>query len=247
MFRLLFLLDVQHQQLHLWIKTPPIHPTIMHRGAITAVVGYQRKKQRSARDGTGLMPRLVLTDSGRIEELESFSHYVARQLGFEDVNECPQLCKLAYDFLRKTKGCEENIFAFFAGVPNPETLSVKFMEELDRCILGYFAFHWDHATLMITKVLTADGEPKRKLKDMVMEATRERRFERVTRDLKVARVFSTLVEEMKAIGIMPHDDSRCTDSTVPLASGDRSPVLLLMGGGMGAGKSTVLNGILEQE
>ncbi|XP_010923466.1 calmodulin calcium-dependent NAD kinase isoform X2 [Elaeis guineensis] len=222
----------------------------MHRvstaGATGAVVGYHRKKQRSARDA-GLMPRLVLTDSGRIEELESFSHYVARHLGFEDVNECPQLCKLAYDFLRKTKGCEENIFAFFAGVPNPETVCVKFMEELDRCILGYFAFHWDHATLMITKVLTDDGEPKRKLKDMVMEATRKQRFERVTRDLKVARVFFTLVEEMKAIGIMPHDDSRCTDSMVPLACSDRSPVLLLMGGGMGAGKSTVLKGILEQD
>lgn len=77
----------------------------------------------------------------------------ARQLGFEDAKECPQLCKLAYDFLRKTKGYEDNIFAFFASDPNPEIVRVKFMEELERCILGYFAFHWDHATLMITKVI----------------------------------------------------------------------------------------------
>ncbi|XP_026659412.2 uncharacterized protein LOC103704593 isoform X2 [Phoenix dactylifera] len=218
----------------------------MHEGAIAAAVGCHRKKQRSVRD-TSLMPRLVLTDSGGVEELESFSHYVARQLGFEDANECPQLCKLAYDFLRKTKGCEDSIFAFFAGDSNPETVCLKFIEELDRCILGYFAFHWDHATLMITKVLTADGEPKRKLKDMVMEATRKQRFERVTRDLKVARLFSTLVEEMKAIGIASHDDSRCADAMVPVACGDRRPVLLLMGGGMGAGKSTVLHDILEQD
>ncbi|XP_026664955.1 uncharacterized protein LOC103718776 isoform X2 [Phoenix dactylifera] len=214
--------------------------------AIAAAVGYRRKKRRSARDSR-LMPRLVLTDSGRIEELEGFSHYVARQLGFRDVNECPQMCKLAYNYLRKTKGCEDNIFAFFASDPNPEAGYVKFIEEMDKCILGYFAFHWDHATLMITKVLAADGEPKRKLKDLVMEATRKQRFERVTRDLKVARVFSTLVEEMKAIGIAPHDDSRCTDVMVPAAHCDRSPVLLLMGGGMGAGKSTVLNDILAQD
>ncbi|RRT52791.1 hypothetical protein B296_00050263, partial [Ensete ventricosum] len=68
------------------------------------------------------------------------------------------------------------------------------------------------------------------------------RFERVTKDLKVTRVFSTLVEEMKAIGI----ESRCTDVMVPAALSDRSPVLLLMGGGMGAGKSTVLKDILKE-
>lgn len=33
---------------------------------------------------------------------------------------------------------------------------------------------------------------------------------------------------------------------VPVAHSQRSPVLLLMGGGMGAGKSTVLKDILKQ-
>lgn len=76
---------------------------------------------------------------------------------------------------------------------------------------------------------------------------RKLRFERVTKDLKVARVFSTLVEEMKAIGIAPpNEESRCTDVMVPAAHSDRSPVLLLMGGGMGAGKSTVLKEILKE-
>jgi len=75
----------------------------------------------------------------------------------------------------------------------------------------------------------------------------------VTRDLKVTRVFSTLVEEMKAIGIVAAaagvgggDDAQCTDVMAPVAHSERSPVLLLMGGGMGAGKSTVLKGIREE-
>ena len=75
---------------------------------------------------------------------------------------------------------------------------------------------------------------------------REQRFERVTKNLKVARVFTTLVEEMKAIGLAAADDSQCTDVMVPMAHKDRSPVLLFMGGGMGAGKSTVLKEILKE-
>lgn len=72
---------------------------------------------------------------------------------------------------------------------------------------------------------------------------RKIRFERVTKDLKVTRVFSTLVEEMKAIGIIHQEESRRSELVLPA---DRSPVLLLMGGGMGAGKSTVLKEILKE-
>lgn len=75
---------------------------------------------------------------------------------------------------------------------------------------------------------------------------REQRFERVTKNLKVARVFNTLVEELKAMGIATNDDSQCTEVMAPVAHADRSPVLLLMGGGMGAGKSTVLKDILKE-
>ncbi|CAL9043646.1 calmodulin calcium-dependent NAD kinase-like [Musa acuminata AAA Group] len=191
-------------------------------------------------------PVLVLAESGRVEQLESFPHYVARQMGIEDVNECPNLCKMAHDYLRRTKECEDNLFAFFANDPDHESLYVKLVEELDKCILGYFAFHWNHTTPLIKQVLNADSEQKMKLKNFVMEATRKLRFERVTKDLKVTRVISTLVEEMKAIGIGTHDESQCTDVMVPAAIADRSPVLLLMGGGMGAGKSTVLKEILKE-
>lgn len=68
----------------------------------------------------------------------------------------------------------------------------------------------------------------------------------MTKNLKVARVFTTLVEEMKAIGLVCNDESQCTNVMVPMAHSDRSPVLLLMGGGMGAGKSTVLKDILKE-
>lgn len=65
------------------------------------------------------------------------------------------------------------------------------------------------------------------------------------KNLKVARVFTTLVEEMKAIRSALPDD-KCTDVMAPVAHSDRSPVLLFMGGGMGAGKSTVLKDILQE-
>jgi 2-phosphoglycerate kinase len=72
---------------------------------------------------------------------------------------------------------------------------------------------------------------------------RKQRFERVTKNLKVTRVFSTLVEEMKVIngGV-----SQTKEVMVPMALSERSPVLMFMGGGMGAGKSTVLKDILKE-
>lgn len=72
---------------------------------------------------------------------------------------------------------------------------------------------------------------------------RKQRFEKVTKNLKVARVFCTLLEEMKAIG---RDELNSMDVMVPAALSERSPVLLLMGGGMGAGKSTVLKDIMKE-
>ncbi|RRT69272.1 hypothetical protein B296_00018615 [Ensete ventricosum] len=136
-------------------------------------------------------------------------------MGIEDVNDCPNLCKMAHDYLRRTMECEDNLFAFFANDPDHETLYVKLVEELDKCILGYFAFHWNHTTPLIKQV---------------------------TQDIRKLKSFFTYA----AIGIGTHDESHCTDVMVPAAIADRSPVLLLMGGGMGAGKSTVLKEILKE-
>ncbi|KAJ6838349.1 uncharacterized protein M6B38_321480 [Iris pallida] len=196
------------------------------------------------------VPRLKISASGRVEEFERFSDYVARQLGFGGTDECPQLARLAHDYLRKTKGCEDDIFAYVSQETDAESLYVKIIQYMERCILGYFSFHWTRVTLIISQVLASDMDSPRnnKLKNMVLEVTRKQRFERVTRNLKVARVFSTLVEEMKAIGLGPNDESRISsDVMAPAAQHcDRSPVLLLMGGGMGAGKSTVLKDILKE-
>ncbi|KAI4369674.1 hypothetical protein MLD38_018091 [Melastoma candidum] len=194
-------------------------------------------------------PHLDRTESGRLGRLETFSNYIARQLGFGDAAECPQLCKLATEYLKRTKGCEDDIYEYLSsqeGEGDPDALFVKLTEEMERCILSYFAFHWSQASAMINQVLSAETEHKTKLKDVVFAATRKKRFDRVTKDLKVTRVISTLVEEMRSIGSIHKGEEACTDVMVPVAHSQRSPVLLFMGGGMGAGKSTVLKDILKQ-
>ncbi|KAI3678851.1 hypothetical protein L6452_38155 [Arctium lappa] len=203
--------------------------------------GYKRRRYR-------VIPRIRLSDTGQPIQLERFPQYVARQMGFSERKECPHLFKLADEYIRKAEGCEEEMYLFFANEPNADSLFIKLVEELERCILSYFAFHWSNAHFMMSQVLAGSDtqEPRRKFKDIVMQATREQRFERVTKNLKVARVFNTLVEEMKAIGLVSADDSQCTHVMVPVAHKDRSPVLLFMGGGMGAGKSTVLKDILKE-
>ncbi|KAG6727111.1 hypothetical protein I3842_02G114400 [Carya illinoinensis] len=212
-----------------------------------AAAQYYRQRSRPARDKK-IIPRLERTESGRVGKLERFSHYVARQMGFSDANECPQLCNLADNYLKKPKECE-SIYAFFANEPDAKSLYVKLIEEFEKCILSYFAFHWGHASLMISQVLSIESEQKTKLGDMILSVIRKQRVERVTKDLKVTRVFATLVEEIKAIcsaSKVNTDESKCTEVMVPVAHNERSPVLLLMGGGMGAGKSTVLKEILKE-
>ncbi|XP_042514944.1 calmodulin calcium-dependent NAD kinase-like [Macadamia integrifolia] len=192
-----------------------------------------------------IIPKLQKSGSRHIDGLERFPDYVARQLGIEDPSKCPQLCKLANDYLKKTEGCEENIYEYFSNDPEAKSLFIKLIEELDRCILCYFSFHWTQASNMISQVLRDDSGSTKKLKNIVMAATRKQRFEKVTKDLKMTGLFSTLVTEMKAISIPSNEDSQCTDVMVPASVGERSPVLLFMGGGMGAGKSTVLRSLLK--
>ncbi|CAN7134751.1 unnamed protein product [Brassica rapa subsp. narinosa] len=195
-----------------------------------------------------IAPLIERKDSGRRSNLERFPHYVARQLGFEDPNECPQLCKLADAYLVKTKGYDENVYEYLVNEAEPDSLYVHLLEEFERCILTYFAFNWTQSSNLISQVLSDESDQKApKLKDFVMAATRlKQRFERVTKDLKVTRVFSTLVEEMKVINVGSSGESHCTEVMSPVAHNKRSPVLLLMGGGMGAGKSTVLKDILHE-
>ncbi|KAL5074067.1 hypothetical protein RYX36_013051 [Vicia faba] len=171
---------------------------------------------------------------------QSLKDSLITQMGFKDRRIGPDICRLASEYISKYEGFEDDIYAYFENEPDADSLYVKLVEEFERCILSYFGFHWNHCDILISQVLSSDiSEPKKKLKNIVMAATRDQRFERVAKSLKVASVFNTLVEEMKAMGIAVNDDSQCTHS-------DRSPVLLLMGGGMGAGKSTVLKDILKE-
>ena len=62
------------------------------------------------------------------------------------------LCKLGNDYLKKTEGCESAIFEFLASDPEAEFLYVKLIEEMERCILTYFAFHWSNSSSMINQV-----------------------------------------------------------------------------------------------
>ncbi|XP_058770790.1 calmodulin calcium-dependent NAD kinase-like isoform X2 [Vicia villosa] len=193
-------------------------------------------------DQQKIIPYLHQTESGHVAKLESFSHYVARQMGFVDAGEVPELCRLAQDYLRNSEGCKESIYQYVANGEDPNALYAKLIDEFERCILSYFAFHWNRASFIISQVLSTQSQTKINLKKILLAATREHRFERVTKKLKVARVFSTLVEEIKAI----KGDSQSCDVKVPILQSERSPVLLLMGGGMGSGKSTVLKDILRE-
>ena len=78
--------------------------------------------------------------------------FAARQMGFADRRQCPTLCKLASEYLRKSEGCEEEIYNFFACEQEADSLFIKLVEEFERCILSYFAFHWSQAPYMVSQV-----------------------------------------------------------------------------------------------
>ncbi|KAL9401412.1 hypothetical protein Peur_005261 [Populus x canadensis] len=209
--------------------------------AAAAAHDYWRKSK--AKRDQHIIPGLVRTESGRLAKLERFSDYVARQMGFVHADQCPRLCRLAYDYLKRSEGCENNIYDFFAGAPEfQSSLYVKLTGEFEKCILTFFAFHWSRASLFVSQVLDVESLRKPKFKGFDDNDLKQR-FERVTKNLKVTRAFSTLVEELTVIG---QGESHCTEVTVPVALSERSPVLLLMGGGMGAGKSTVTKDILKE-
>ncbi|KAL3649072.1 hypothetical protein CASFOL_005475 [Castilleja foliolosa] len=216
-------------------------------GIITAgIMHFRHRKSQLSKGDNHLAPLLERSESGHVAKIEPFSHYIARQMGFEDESDCVQLIKLAYEYLKRSKGVDDKIYEYLSNEPNAEDyLYTKLVEEFERCILGYLAFHWSLAPQMITQVLSVDSEQKR-LKDFVMAATRKQRFDKIAKDLKLTRRFSTLVDEMKAIGAVTNGELNHSDVMAPVALSERCPVLLLMGGGMGAGKSTVLKDIMKE-
>jgi len=79
---------------------------------------------------------------------------VARQMGFEDPSEVPELCILAQEYLRKSKEYDENIYEYISQINDDDTdsLYMKLVDEFERCILSYLAFHWNQATSLISLV-----------------------------------------------------------------------------------------------
>ncbi|KAL0752770.1 hypothetical protein Bca101_090437 [Brassica carinata] len=136
--------------------------------AAAAFAGESFLHRRKAHQGDSMgnkdqkiAPLIERKDSGRRSNLERFSHYVARQLGFEDPNECPQLCKLANAYLVKTKGYDENVYEYLVNEAEPESLYVHLLEELERCILTYFAFNWTQSSNLISqKQPTTTSKPR---------------------------------------------------------------------------------------
>lgn len=78
--------------------------------------------------------------------------FSARQIGFEEEDQVPALCIVAQDYLRKSKGCDQSIYEYLANENDAGSLYVKLVDEFERCILSYFAFHWTQAPSMISQV-----------------------------------------------------------------------------------------------
>jgi len=78
--------------------------------------------------------------------------FAARQIGFVDASEVPELCRLAQDYLRNSEGCKESIYQYLANGEDPNPLYAKLTDEFERCILSYFAFHWNQASYIISQV-----------------------------------------------------------------------------------------------
>jgi len=78
----------------------------------------------------------------------------ARQIGFKDASEVPVLCILAQDLLRRSKECDENIYEYICSVngSNAYSLYMNLMDEFERCVNSYLAFHWNQVTHVINLV-----------------------------------------------------------------------------------------------
>lgn len=78
--------------------------------------------------------------------------FTARQLGFEDGTKCPELCKLTSDYVRGSKGFKDGLYVYFSNEKDVDSLCEKLEEELERCVLGYFAFNWSQTSIVINQV-----------------------------------------------------------------------------------------------
>ncbi|KAG0612607.1 hypothetical protein M758_6G041400 [Ceratodon purpureus] len=209
-------------------------------------------KWRQGKSSDRFAPRVVLDQYGKLKDIESFGSYVVRQLGLDEASHIAQtVSKAAEGYLREdrniTGDTKEIVFSLVAGPTqedNEKEICQDMLQELEICVVTYFSFHWKHASAFIEKVMS-NGVQTKKLHKAVLTALRKQRYEKVLESLKTKRKIHTLIEEMKLIG--KADESVPDEGvvTIPAESSKRSPVVLFIGGGMGAGKSTVVKEILS--
>ncbi|EFJ31750.1 hypothetical protein SELMODRAFT_86594 [Selaginella moellendorffii] len=219
----------------------------------------QSREILAARPDSGDLEALIahigLTSGGLAKTIELYGNYVARQIGLRKNSPVAKaLAKVAMEYLNGDKspsdGSLENIAAFLSKrLKDPSSSQMVFDElvkELDSCMISYFSFHWQHSAHLLDQVRSG----QRNLRSIVMAATRKHRFQRAMQTLKAKRAFATLVETIKAMKTIKHLEARELPDCDHELGGEfkrqrRSPVLMLVGGGMGAGKSTVVKELLH--
>ncbi|KAG0585552.1 hypothetical protein KC19_2G020400 [Ceratodon purpureus] len=128
---------------------------------------------------------------------------------------------------------------------NDKKICQEILQELEICLVAYFSSHWQHATSVVEKVVTA-GATITRFHRAVSAALRKHRYNRLMQSLRTKRRFYTMIEELRRIAKKYSGDKPEEGAvTVPAESTKRSPVILFIGGGMGAGKSTVVKHILS--
>ncbi|CAK9197391.1 unnamed protein product, partial [Sphagnum troendelagicum] len=201
-----------------------------------------------------LVPRLEFNQEGGITYVETFGDYVVRQLQLSSkIATAKNVAKVAEDYLKGDKSSaddsRENACMLVSGSSEDESeekwLYHELLKELDACMLAYFSFHWNHASALLEHLIDDGSSSHEKFRRAVLSVTRKQRHQRILQCLSAKRKFSTLVEELKKIAFPKPLVSDAGNIMVPAHSSVRSPVLLLMGGGMGAGKSTVVKEILK--
>ncbi|KAL3694085.1 hypothetical protein R1sor_007736 [Riccia sorocarpa] len=224
-------------------------------GVVNLVLYLKKQKQKRSKFDKRIIPKVLYSKDGSLS-VERFGDYVVRTMGLDPKSPAAtRLSKVAEDYLRgdksKSDDSLENLFLFVSKAcpqtPDDEVerLNLELVKELDVCMLSYFSFHWEHTGKIIDQVINGEGTKRRSLKNAVLSATRKQRYQRVMKDLRTKSKFSTMLEMMKVIGrdnpSIPNDGAVLVPADLAL----RSPVLLLIGGGMGAGKSTVVKEIMQ--
>lgn len=222
-------------------------------GLMNAFRKYQNFKRR--KQHKKLIPYIELTEGSYVKKFERFGEYAVRQLCLTGPHGYSRLMEIAEEHLRGDESSstktQEIIYSYLSSIYTKEEvqpLCAQLLHELDSCILSYFAFHWEHSKYIIDQVLHGNSNSK-KLRSAILSAAgsilfRKQRFKLVMKTLKIYMVFSTLLDIMKAIANHQNITTRM-NVAVPVDAKMRMPVLLLIGGGMGVGKSTVVKDILK--